>query len=171
MDWLDETIAPKPVLLTLRRLLDRHFPDDGRTSGRCVFQDDDATYRVFHAVSAIDCKKLLIAWQRQNWVIALAQPSSEAGRMAMGAPAPISLRVAQEVLAFAMMNNGEKPHDSYKEAMAASRKSAGASFFDSAAATVFWQDGLEQRHVSAGDLLPPNQLAALMAVAFSHSRS
>lgn len=171
MDRLDETDEPEPVLATLRRLLDRHFPDDGRKSGRCLFQDEDATLRVFHAVSAIDFTGRGVAWQRQNWVIALAQPSSEAGRMAVGAPGPISLRVAQEVLALSVLKEREKSFDSFQEAIAVSQSSASAFWIESAAAAVYWQHGLEQAQIVAGDWLPPKQLAAMVAIASAHHLS
>ncbi len=97
MDWLDVTEDPDPALRTLQQMLDRHYPADGRTCGRCHFLDEHGVDRVFHAGS-IELDLPLVAWQRRDWIIAVAQPSTEVGRLVVGAPQPISLSTALRIL-------------------------------------------------------------------------
>lgn len=40
MDWLDVTDDPDPALSTLKRILDRHFPNDGHAHAHCALADD-----------------------------------------------------------------------------------------------------------------------------------
>jgi hypothetical protein len=47
MDWLDVTDDPAPALDTLRLILDRHYPSDGRDHATCRFADENGVNRSF----------------------------------------------------------------------------------------------------------------------------
>src|SRR5688572_28295080 len=54
MDWLDVTDEPEPALHTLRRMLDRHYPPDGRSEARCCCQPEEGGALIFHVAASID---------------------------------------------------------------------------------------------------------------------
>lgn len=179
MAWLDVTGDPQPALLTLRQMLDRHYPDDGRLTARCRFLDEFGVDRIFH-VGPIDRAASLVSWQRKNWVIALAQPSSEEGRMIVGAPAPISLNVAQRIMSLSMLRFMDEPFDSFEGAQTTSRSTASYYSWEAGAVTTInWEYGLGLR-LAGGNLafcsdevalppsdgwLAPNQLVQMVAIA------
>lgn len=169
MDWLDVTDEPGPALVTLRQLLDRHHPADQRKSGRCRFVDEQGVDRVFHAGS-IELDQPLVAWQRRDWIIAAAQPSTEAGRLVVGAPQPISLNTALRILSVSMLNYMGEPFDSFVGAQTACGSTAAFYRWEAGEVTpTRWDDGLEAdaKDSFQGDLpwLPPNQLAMQVAIA------
>lgn len=143
MDWLDVTDDPLPALSTLRALLERHYPADGRTEGRCVFQDEFGNYRVIH-VGSVDLTRALVAWQRDSWVIAVAQPCpSEAGRITVAALGPLTLSVALRILSLGMQSFMETPFDSFEGAITMSGSTGNLySWERGEASTHYWQYGL-----------------------------
>jgi hypothetical protein len=146
MDWLDVTDDPEPALATLRLILDRHFPPDGRLSARCRFLDEIGVDRILH-VGPIDSDEDVVAWQRRSWIIALAQPSQEEeGRMVVGAPAPISLNVAQRILSLGMTSFMMEPFDSYIGAQTMSRSTSAVYAWEAGEVTTcHWEYGLGNR--------------------------
>ena len=179
MDWLDVTDDPLTAIRTLRMILDRHYPADARASARCSFVDEHGVERVF-LVGAIDCTSELVAWQRRQWVIAVAQRSREPGRMIVAAPGPISLAVAQRILAHSFLIEMGEPLDSFGGAVRSSRSTG--SYYDwevGSACTLGWEFGLgaapspgrvlQQQQPSTPrapcEWLPPNQVATMIAIA------
>ena len=179
MDWLDVTNDPGPALQTLRQLLDRHYPDDGRSHARCRFAPEAGGDFIFDIASRLECSGPLVAWQRRQWVIALAAAGEDAGRMMVGAPAPISLSVAQSIHGHSIMNFMLEPFDSFEEARASSIKTGSYYSWDAGQATlVDWNCGLglttrDDELVENSMLvrppetgwLAPNQLAIQVAIA------
>lgn len=174
MDWLDVTDDPELALETLSAMLDRHYPPDGRTSARVKFADVDGCVSTFHA-GEIDYSKELVAWHRSEWVIAVAQPSEEAGRMVVGASAPISLTVAQRILFLSAMYLEGQPFDSFNGAILMAGR---ASAQDGETHARAWRDGLgwvveNEERTQAADVhypdsniwLPVRQLAMQVAIA------
>ncbi len=169
MDWLDVTDDPGPALATLRQLLDRHYPADQRTSGRCRFVDEHGVDRVFHA-GPVELDQPLVAWQRRDWIIAAAQPSTEAGRLVVGAPQPISLNTALRIFSVSMLNYMGEPFDSFIGAQTACGSTAVFYRWEAGAVTpTRWDEGLaeEAKHSLGVDLcwLAPNQVAMQVAIA------
>ena len=179
MDWLDVTDDPEPALKTLRQMLDRHYPDDGRSHARCRFAPEEGGDYLFDLASKIDCDGPVVAWQRRRWVIAVAAAGAESGRMIVGAPAPISLAVAQSIHDHSLMNFMLEPYDSFEAARATSGKTGSYYSWEAGQATVVdWQYGLgktmRDNALSAsealatplqGGWLAPNQLAIQVAIA------
>lgn len=181
MDWLDVAEDPAPALDILRMILDRHFPPDERTSAKCKFQDEHGLEQTFH-IGPVNIAGDVIAWQRLGWVIALAQAcAEEPGRIVVAAPAPISLRVAQRILALGQTSFMMEPYDSYIGAKTMSGSTANCYAWEAGEATTcHWQYGLGKR-VEANEIidcldeldglpeeknwLPPNQLAMMVAIA------
>ncbi len=180
MDWLDVAEDPRPALKTLRMILDRHFPPDGRTSARCRFQDEQGIDRIFR-VGPVDPSADVVAWQRRSWVIALAGPDEEEpGRIVVAAPGPISLSVAQRILALGLTCFMMEPFNSYIGAQTMSRSTAAVYAWKAGEATTcHWEYGLGKRVDGreivdcSGELddlpkdgwLAPNQLAMMVAIA------
>lgn len=180
MDWLDVTDEPGPALSTLRQLLDRHYPADGRETGRCHFVDEHGVDRLFHA-GPINPKLPSVAWQRGNWIIAAGQPAGESGRLLVGAPAPITLNTARRILSVSMLSHDGQPYDSFAGAHSACGRTAAFSFGRGLRVTpTRWDDGLtgevEQWGFGKGDelaitrWLPPNQLAMQVAIAAGYQQ-
>lgn len=179
MDWLDVTDDPEPALQTLRQILDRHYPDDGRSHARCRFAPEGGGDFIFDVARAIDCDEPAVAWQRRQWVIALAAAGKEVGRMVVGAPAPISLAVARGIHGHALVSFMLEPFDSFEAARATSGKSGSYYSWEAGQATlVDWQYGLgktmrDNQLISSDALitpaqtgwLAPNQLAMQVAIA------
>jgi hypothetical protein len=170
MDWLDVTDEPAPALHTLQKLLNRHYPADGRPSGRCRFADEQGVDRIFH-VGEIDIQQPLVAWQRRDWIIALSQPSAEPGRMVVGAPQPITLKTALRILSQSMLSYMGEPFDSFIGAHTSGGSTAVFYLWDAGEVTpIRWDDGLDaEKRASVADWaptwLPGNQLAAQVAIA------
>ena len=170
MDWLDVTDNPQPALVTLRQLLDRHYPSDGRTSGRCRFVNEHGSEQVFHA-GPVDLARPLVAWQRREWILAVGQPADEDGRLVIGAREPISLSVARRILSVSAVRYMDEPFDSFAGARASA--SGTAAFYIWRAGEVTptrWDDGLDTKAQSSfSELseawLPPSQLAVQVAIA------
>lgn len=178
MDWLDVTDDPEPALATLKEMLDRHYPADGRAHARCVFAEEEGGDRIIH-IGPIDYSEELVAWQRREWVIAAGQRAEEQGRIIFGASAPVSLAVAQRMLWLGMVNFMCEPFDSFEGALSSARSTASAySWAAGAATTIAWEHGLGWT-IEDGELtqtvdvdypdnslwLPPNQLAMQIAIA------
>lgn len=178
MDWLDVTNDPEPALQTLRLMLDRHYPDDGRSHARCRFAFEDGGDYIFDVANRIDCDGPVVAWQRRQWVIALAAASKEPGRMVVGAPAPISLNVAQSIHGHSLVNFMLAPFDSFEAARATGSKTGSYYSWEAGQATpVDWSYGLgltmrhgelnadeELARPSESEWLAPNQLAIQVAI-------
>ena len=179
MDWLDVTDDPEPALKILRQMLDRHHPDDGRSHARCHFAPEEGGEFIFNAARSIDFAGSLVAWQRRQWVLALGAASEEKGRMVVGAPAPVSLRVARSILGHSLTTFMLEPHDSYSGARATSSKTGSYYSWEAGQATLIdWEFGLgltmrDHELVEEENLakppqtgwLPPNQLAIQIAIA------
>ena len=179
MDWLDVTDDPEPALQALRQMLDRYYPDDGRSHARCRFAPDGGGDFIFDVARQIDCDEPVIAWQRRQWVIAVASSGAEAGRMVVGAPAPISLAVARSIHGHSLVSFMLEPFDSFEAARATSGKTGSYYSWEAGQATlVDWQHGLgKTMHDNAlivsealagppeGGWLAPNQLAIQVAIA------
>lgn len=172
MDWLDVTDDPEPPLKVLRQLLDRQYPPDGRSSARCRFLNEHDVDRVFHA-GPINLAEPLVAWQRRDWIIAMAQRSPEPGRMLVGAPGPISLNTALRMLSLAVVSYMGEPFDSFAGALTSCANTA--AFYRSEAGEVTpigWDDGLDNHAQESmwltshdGRWLPPNHVAMQVAIA------
>lgn len=179
MDWLDVTDDPAPVLGTLRQVLDRHYPDDGRSHARCRFAPEDGGDYIFDVAGKIDCSAPVVAWQRGHWVIAIGAASKEPGRMVVGAPAPISLNVAKSIHGHSLLNFMLAPFDSFEAARATSSKTGSYYSWEAGQATIIdWSYGLgltmrhgeliadeELARPSETGWLAPNQLAIQVAIA------
>lgn len=178
MDWLDVTDDPEPANATLRLLVDRHYPTDGRVEGRCRFLDEYGMNRIFH-VGPVNCDLPLVRWQRRDWLIALAQRSSEKTRMVVAAPGPISLKVALRILALSVVIDKGEPFDSFEGARATCHSPRSLICWEEGELTqIDWQDGQDgqehgdkaQRYGQQPQLpesgwLAPNQLAMQVAIA------
>lgn len=172
MDWLDVTDQPAPALLTLRRLLNRHYPADGNESGRCCFRDEYGVDRTFH-VGPIELSLPLVTWQRRDWIIAAAQRSAEAGRMVVGAPQPISLETALHILSVAPLNDMGEPFDSFVGALTSGARTGAYYAWEAGGVTpIRWDTGFDEDARTSLKLdrsdaqwLAPNQLAVQVAVA------
>jgi hypothetical protein len=177
MDWLDVTDEPEPALATLRQLLDRHYPADGRTSARCRFAVEDGGDRLFHA-GGIDPARPSVAWQRGDWIIAAGQRSIEPGRMVVGAPGPISLKTALRIFSLAMLDFMGEPFDSFVGAQASCASTAAVYLWEAGEVTpVRWDDGFDtyaraslDRFTREGGWLVPNQLAMQVAIAAGYQK-
>ncbi len=182
MAWLDVTDDPEPALLTLRQMLDRHYPSDGRSSARCRFLDEFGVDRIFH-VGDVDTAGRLVSWQRKSWVIALAQPASEEGRIVVAAPAPISLGVAQRILALSMLRFMDEPFDSFIGAQTTSRSTGSYYSWEAGEVTpISWEHGLgmtedegrlrfqtdQVEPLPEAGWLAPNQLVQMVAIAANY---
>ena len=179
MDWLDVTDDPEPALQTLRQMLDRHYPDDGRSQARCRFAPEDGGDFIFDVARQMDCDAPIVAWQRRQWVVAVASAGAEDGRMLVGAPAPISLAVARSIHGHALVSFMLEPFDSLEAARATSGKTGSYYSWEAGQATlVDWQHGLGKTMrdnaliVSEalagppeGGWLAPNHLAIQVAIA------
>jgi hypothetical protein len=125
---------------------------------------------VFH-VGPIDVHQPLVAWQRRDWIIALAQPSEESGRMVVGAPQPITLNTALRILSQSMLSYMGEPFDSFVGAHTSGGSTAVFYLWDAGEVTpIRWDDGLDvQKRASVEACgptwLPPNQLAMQVAIA------
>ena len=145
MDWLDVTDLPEFALETLRRLLDRHYPADGRTSGRCRFLDENGGDHIFHA-GPVEVAEPLVAWQRRDWIIAMAQRSTESGRIVVGAPAPITLDTARRILSQSILTFMGEPFDSFVGAQSSAGSTGAFYRWDAGVvAPIAWNDGLDHR--------------------------
>lgn len=177
MDWLDVTDDPVPVLPTLQLMLDRHYPADGRTHARCQFAEAPGPDHIFHAATDLDCTGPMVSWQRRQWVIAVGRASDEPGRMAVAAPAPLSLDVANSIFAHSMTSYMLEPYDSFAGAWASCGRTANFYRLERGQVTAnCWEHGLGIREQD-GELvsdpayspittwLPPLQLAMLVAIA------
>jgi hypothetical protein len=172
MDWLDVTQEPQFPLQTLRTILDRHYPSDRRVSGRCRFVDEHGTERVFHA-GQVDISRPLVAWQRRDWIVAVAQPAAERGRLVVGAQAPISLNVARRILSVSAVRYMGEPFDSFVGARASAGSTAAHYLWEAGdVVPIRWDDGLDAESrasflESGGkcEWLPPNQLALQIGIA------
>ncbi len=179
MAWLDVTDDPEPALRTLRQMLDRHYPDDGRITARCRFLDEFGVDRVFH-VGPVDRATNIVSWQRKEWVIAIAQPAEEQGRMIVGAPAPISLEVAQRILSLSTLRFMDEPFNSFEGAQTTSRSTGSYYSWEAGSVTtISWEYGLgltlengALKFCSDQVALPPsegwiapNQLVQMVAIA------
>lgn len=172
MDWLDVTDEPEPALETLRQLLDRHYPFDGRETARCRFLDEHSVDRIFHAGRILPDRPL-VTWQRRDWIIAAAQPATEPGRMVVGAPQPITLNTALRILSASILNYMSEPFDSFAGAQTSCGSTAVFYLWDAGEVTpVRWDDGLDGEARASVDRpeandrwLPPNQLAMQVAIA------
>ncbi len=172
MDWLDVTDQPAPALLTLRRLLNRHHPEDGYQTGRCCFRDEYGVDRTFH-VGPIELSLPLVTWQRRDWIVAAAQPSAEAGRIVVGAPQPISLKTALHILSVAHLNDMGEPFDSFVGAQTSCGRTGTFYSWEVGEVTpIRWDAGLDEdasaslkRGRPEAVWLPPNQLALQVAIA------
>lgn len=143
MDWLDVTDEPLPSLALLRRMLDLHYPDDGKPHARCMFAEPEGPPLVFHIERAMDLALPIIAWQRRGWVIATACAHPEEGRVAIGAPAPVSLKVAQGILSHAPLTYMTEQFDSFESLRSASGKAASIlSWVAGEPTVVSWDRGL-----------------------------
>jgi hypothetical protein len=175
MDWLDVTDDPHATLKTLRIILNRHFPCDGRSSAKCHFQDEAGVDQIFH-VGPVATRGHVVSWQRAGWVIAVAQPRED-GRITVGAPRPISLSVARSILNHSMVNFMHQRFDSFEGLRATSRRTANFYSWQKGAATVLdWEHGLGQtgeddastltldQSMPIPTWLPSNQLAAMIAI-------
>jgi hypothetical protein len=185
MDWLDVTDEPEPALATLRQLLDRHYPSDGRTAGRCRFVDEHGVDRTFR-VGPVDRSQDVITWQRDAWVMALAQPSKEEdGRIVVAAPGPLSLSVATRILALTMERFMDAPFESYQGAIRMSGSTANFYAWERGQTTTcHWLHGLgsqeREGHLldCSSELFPlpehgwlaPNQVAIMVGVAAGYLR-
>ena len=179
MDWLDVTDDPEPALGTLQQMLDRHYPDDGRGHARCHFAPEEGGEYIFNVARKIACDRPLVTWQRRQWIIALGAASNEPTRMIVGAPAPISLQVAQSILGHSLTSFMLEPFDSYEGARATSRKTGSYYGWAAGQATLIdWDHGLgltmrdgelaedeELVRPPNGGWLPPSQLAIQVAIA------
>lgn len=168
MDWLDVTEDPEPAIATLQQILDRHYPWDGRTCGRCHFVDEHGADRVFHA-GRVDPRLPLVAWQRRDWIIAAAQPSSEPGCLVVGAPQPLTLNTAQRILSTSVQCHMGEPCDSFVSAQTVCTSNAVFYRWEAGEVTpTRWDEGLDAG--ARGSLsnkagwLPPNQLAIQVAI-------
>lgn len=168
MDWLDVTGEPDLALTTLRQLLDRHYPPDGQTMGRCHFVDEEGVESIFH-VGAIDLAAPQVAWQRRDWIIAAAQPCAEPGRMLVGAPGPISSNTALRILALSTTSYMGEPFDSWIGALTSCERTAVFYLWEAGNVTpIRWDDGLDQSALASlphSEWLSPNQLAIQVAIA------
>ncbi len=182
MDWLDVTDDPVPALTTLKLMLDRHYPADGRTHARCHFADATGPEHIFHAAINLDCTGPIVSWQRRQWVIAFARASDEQGRMAVAAPAPLSLDAAKSIFAHSMTTYMLEPYDSFAGAWASCGRTANFYCLERGQVTAnCWKKGLGV-HEQDGQLvrdpaylpittwLPPRQLAMQVAIALGFGR-
>ena len=175
MDWLDVTDEPLPALTTLRMLLDRHYPADHRSSGRCCFVDEQGMERMFH-VGTVDWRQPLIAWQRREWIIAAGQPSTAQGRIIIGAPGPLSLKTAQKILSISMLGYMGEPFDSFEGGLTAASGTGVFYLWERGEVTpTRWDHGLDEQALkslhSPGTTLswlPSNQLAMQVAIAANY---
>lgn len=157
-------------LATLRQLLGRHYPADGRTSGRCRFVDEHGSERVFHA-GAVDLARPLVAWQRREWILAVAQPSGEDNRLVVGAREPISLGVARRIYSVSSVRYMGEPFDSFAGARASASSTAAFHLWRAGEVTpTRWDDGFNSEALAsfsemAEAWFPPNQLALQVAIA------
>lgn len=179
MDWLDVTDSPELALKALRHMLDRHYPDDGRSHARCHFAPEEGGCYIFDTARRIDSRIPLVAWQRRHWVIALGAASDEPGRMVVAAPGPISLRVARSIHGHSLTSLMLEPYDSYQGARATSGKTGSYYSWEQGRATLIdWEFGLgltmrenelaEERELvkpPETGWLSPNQLAIQVAIA------
>lgn len=177
MDWLDVTNQPEPALTNLQLMLDRHYPADGKARARCHFAGDAGPDYIFHAVTNLDCIGPTVSWQRGLWVIAVARASDEPGRMAVAAPGPLSLHVADSIFAYSMTSYMLEPYDSFAGAWASCGRTANFYRLERGQVTTnCWEHGLGIREQD-GQLvrdpayspfttwLPPRQLAMQVAIA------
>lgn len=176
MDWLDTTNSPVPALNTLKLMLDRHYPADGRSSARCQFAETTGLVHIFHAASELDCTGPTVSWERLGSVFAVGRPSDEQRRMAVAAPAPISLDVANSIFAHSMTSYMMSPYDSFAGAWASCGRTANFYRQKSGQLTAnCWEHGLGIRKLN-GELvrdpayspittwLAPRQLAIQVAI-------
>lgn len=177
MDWLDVTDQPAPALQALSRLLDRHYPADGHQSGRCCFRDEHGMDRTFR-VGPIELGLPLVTWQRRHWIIAAAQPSTESGRIVVGAPQPTSFRTALRILSVSVLDYMGEPFDSFAGARTSCGKTGAFYSWEVGDVTpIHWDAGLDKdartslkRGRSEAQWLPPNQLAVQVAIAGGYKK-
>ncbi|NTZ43209.1 hypothetical protein G7A66_08920 [Altererythrobacter sp. SALINAS58] len=185
MDWLDVTDDPLPALATLSRLLDRHYPPDGRTHATCHFADETGGDRRF-LIGAVDKASALVTWQRDNLIFALGQASSaERGRIVIAAPRPLPLNAAQRILGLGMQNFMMEPFDSFQGAITLS--GATGNFYaaeNGEVTTCYWPHGLgireqngqavdclhELHPLPSAGWLAPNQIAMLVGIAAGYAK-
>ena len=177
MDWLDFTDDVAPALMTLRQLLNRHYPPERQAHARCHFVDEHGTDRLFLA-GRVNPERPLVAWQRREWIVALAQPAVETSRMVVAAPQPLSLDAARSILAHSTCNYMNEPYDSFRGAQtSAGGTGAFYGWIEGAVTPIRWDDGLDTHTLAQlGKLgsmpssnspwwLSTNQLAVQVAIA------
>lgn len=186
MDWLDVTDDPLPAIATLRKMLDRHYPADDRTSATCHFADENGVDRRF-MVGPIDLEAELVTWQRDSFIFALGQPSTdEPGRIVIGAPYPLPLDAALKVLGLAMVSFMEAPFDSFAGAIRLAGSTGNFYALDRGELTTHhWPHGLGRRErerqifdcsdelyplPTPDEWLAPRQVAMLVGVASGYLR-
>jgi hypothetical protein len=180
MDWLDVTDAPAPAVDTLRMMIDRHYPPDGRKQATCRFVDENGVDRSF-IVGGVDPALELVTWQRDNLVFALGQASaSERGRIVVAAPLPLPLSAALRILGIGMERFMDAPFDSFAGAVTMSGSTGNFYAWERGELTTsHWPHGLGRRvekgcvvdcsdelhPLPTGSWLPPCQVAMLVAIA------
>jgi hypothetical protein len=186
MDWLDVTDDPMPAAATLRQMLGRHYPPDGRGHATCHFVDEHGFRRRF-GVGLVDLSSALVAWQRDGLVFAVGQASShEPGRMVIAAPLPLPLKAARLILALAAETDMKAPFDSFDGAVTVSGRTANFYAWEAGElATCHWPEGLGMRQregtlvdcrhelhpLPPDDWIAPNQVAMMIAVAAGYVSS
>lgn len=186
MDWLDVTDEPAPAVFTLRQMLGRHYPPDGREQASCRFQDEDGVNRSF-IVGAVDPAGELVTWQRDNLIFAVGQASTDQpGRIVIAAPYPLPLAAALRILATGMEWFMDEAFDSFGGAVRMSGSRANFyAWHNGELTTCHWPHGLGKRDQSgvitdcsaelhrlpATTWLAPNQVAMMVAIAAGYPSS
>jgi hypothetical protein len=184
MDWLDVTDDPLPAIATLRQLLDRHYPPDGRCSATCHFADETGGDRRL-LVGEIAKGAELVSWQRDGLAFALGQAStSEPGRIVIAAPFPLPLSAALRILALAKQTDMEAPFDSFHGGVTMSGATTNFYAWERGELTTcHWPHGLGMRKrgdqildcshelypLPEAGWLAPNQIAMLVAIAAGYA--
>lgn len=176
MDWLDETDEPEQATDLIREILRVHFPDNGERKASCTFQSEYGHLHRF-LIGKVDPSAPVIAWQRRQWLMMVAAPSTaEPGRLLVAAPRAISRRTAQSVVNLSCPIYMGEPTDSFAMAVASSRGTSSVYSWERGQTTLIgWEYGLGARIIDgelrhAPNLLPdhewlaPNQLAVLVAI-------
>lgn len=184
MDWLDVTDDPLPAFATLGKLLDRHYPPDGRTHATCHFADEAGVDRRF-LIGAVETGSALVTWQRDNLIFALGQASTaEPGRIVIAAPRPLPLTAALRILGLGMKTFMTEPFDSFQGAITMSGATGNFYAFERGELTTcYWPHGLgiRERNGQVEDCsdeihplppagwLAPNQIAMLVGIAAGYA--
>lgn len=183
MDWLDVTDDPSPAMATIRSLLDRHFPQEGRTTANCHFIDEKGVDRGL-TIGPVDRSGDVVSWQREGLVFAVGQPSEEEpSRLVVELLHPLPLRGALKILALSVLRFMGEPFDSFQGAV--SMAGATSNFYawqSGQLTTCHWPLGLGIREVegrltdcssellgvSGETALSPNQVAIMIAISADH---